>query len=122
MLGSASAIQRRPSIAPERVAREPPRLFDNLWECARLNPSTKEECAHFWRCNAGQLRLLAQARISGESVSERLLKLASEYDRLADSLAFQLPGHAGQLLSRRIVFAHRANRQHQELQPVKRRS
>jgi len=72
---------------PEPVASEPSRLFDDLSERARLNPSTKEEGAHFWRCNAGQLRLLAQARISGESVAERLLTLASEYDRLADILA-----------------------------------
>lgn len=85
-----------------------------------MNPSTKEECAHFWRCNAGQLRLLAQARISGGSVVGRLLKLASEYDRLADSLALQPPAAAGRSLSQRVVFAHRTNRQHRELQPVKR--
>jgi hypothetical protein len=87
-----------------------------------LNTSTKEEYAHFWRCNAGQLRLLAQARLSGESVSERLLELAGEYDRLADSLALELPGPAGRSSLKELCSRTGRTVNFRNSQPVKRRN
>jgi hypothetical protein len=42
--------------------------------------------AHFWQDSAGQLRQIAHEPIREMPVSERLLALADEYERLADKL------------------------------------
>ena len=42
--------------------------------------------AHFWRDSAGQLRELAHEPVRDGPAPEQLLKLAVEYERLADEL------------------------------------
>jgi hypothetical protein len=44
------------------------------------------EQARFWRDNAEQLRQLSRAPTVDKPASEKMLELASEYDRLADDL------------------------------------
>jgi hypothetical protein len=44
------------------------------------------EQAKFWRVSAGELRQLAEQPVSENAKPERLLKLAAEYERIADNL------------------------------------